>query len=223
MKLLLVEDSERLRYSVSRSLIRLGHAVDCAGAGEDGDRLVRENEYDIVILDLMLPGRGGLEFLEEWRREGIDTPVIVLTALGAVENRVNGLALGADDYLTKPFAVEELVARLEAVGRRTRGMSGSVVKLGDLEIDLAARRVLVSGKPITLTAREFSLLECLARHPGRIFSREEIEDRLYGESNSPLSNAVDVAVFALRRKLGEGRDSQLIQTRRGLGYVIEIP
>ncbi len=223
MRLLLVEDSKRLRDSLARALTRLGHAVDEAPDGEEGDFLVRENRYEAIVLDLMLPGRSGLEWLERWRARGVATPVVILTALGAVGDRVRGFALGADDYLTKPFAIEELVARLEAVARRARGQADSRVAIGDLEIDFAGRTVRRCGVTISLTAREFSLLECLARHPGRVFSREQIEAHLYNETDSPVSNAVDAAVYALRKKLTPEGARPIIHTRRGLGYVIEAP
>lgn len=218
MRLLLVEDSARLRQSVSNSLAKLGHGVDTAADGEEADLLVKANDYEAVILDLMLPGRSGLDWLATWRSGGIDAPVIILTALGAVEDRVRGFALGADDYLGKPFAFEELVARLEAVTRRARGKARSVVTIGDLEIDFATRMVRRSGVEIVLTAREYSLLECLARRPGQILSREQIEARLYSESESPVSNAVDVAIHALRKKICPEGSPALIHTRRGLGY-----
>jgi len=201
----------------------MGHGVDEAPDGEEGDLLVRVNGYDAIVLDLMLPGRGGLEWLREWRERGVVAPVIILTALGAVEDRVKGFALGADDYLTKPFAIEELLARLEAIARRARGRADSRLVLGEVEIDFAGRTVRRSGEEVVLTAREFSLLECLARRPGRVFSREQIEACLYGDTDSPLSNAVDAAVYSLRRKLTPDGSPPLIHTRRGLGYVIEAP
>ncbi len=221
MRLLLIEDSPRLRTTLAKALTRLGHAVDAAPDGEEGDTLIRIHSYDVVILDLMLPKRSGLDLLGGWRRHGRDTPIIVLTALDGVDDRVRGLALGADDYLTKPFAIAELNARVEAIARRRHGQADSRVVVRDLEIDLAARRVLRSGTPIALTAREFSLLECLARKPGQVLSREQIEAHLYSESDSPLSNAVDSAVYSLRRKLTPEGDLPIIQTRRGLGYVLE--
>lgn len=221
MRLLLVEDSDRLRKNLARALARLGHAVDEAADGEEGAAAVRVNEYDVIVLDLMLPGRNGLELLEEWRQRNETVPVLILTALDAIEDRVRGLAMGADDYLVKPFAIEELVARLEALVRRSQGLSDSRIRVGEFEIDLAARSVKRSGTEIVLTAREFSVLECLARHPGRVMSREEIEARLYGESESPVSNAVDVAIYALRRKLSPGDSPPVIHTRRGLGYVMQ--
>lgn len=223
MRLLLVEDSKRLRGSLVKALTRLGHAVDEAADGEEADIFVRDNRYEAIVLDLMLPGRSGLEWLERWRSRGVTAPVLILTALGAIEDRVRGFALGADDYLTKPFAIEELAARLEAIARRTRGQARSTVVIGDLEIDFAARTVSRGRNAISLTAREFSLLECLARHPGRVYSREQIEAHLYSETDSPVSNAVDAAIYSLRKKLSPDGAAPVIHTRRGLGYVIEAP
>lgn len=221
MRLLLVEDSHRLRSTLVRALARLGYAVDEASDGDEASASVSVNSYDAIILDLMLPGKSGLELLEEWRRRENLTPVVILTALAAVADRVRGLALGADDYLVKPFAIEELAARLEAVIRRHRGQADSRVRVGDLEVDLAGRTARRGGVVIPLTARDFSLLECLVRHPGRVISREQIEERLYGDADSPLSNAVDAAVYSLRRKLSPGGAPPLIHTRRGLGYVLQ--
>lgn len=221
MRLLLVEDSHRLRSTLVRALARLGYAVDEARDGDEAAARVSVNSYDAIILDLMLPGRSGLELVEEWRRKGDLTPVLMLTALAAVADRVRGLAVGADDYLVKPFAIEELAARLEAVIRRHRGQADSRIRVGDLEVDLAARTVQRGGVRLSLTAREFSLLECLVRHPGRVFSRDQIEARIYGDADSPLSNAVDAAVYSLRRKLSPGGAPPLIHTRRGLGYVLQ--
>jgi DNA-binding response OmpR family regulator len=221
MRVLLVEDSERLRTTLAKALTRLGHGVDEAEDGETARAYARTTGYDAVVLDLMLPGVSGLEVLEGWRRAGNDTPVIILTAVNAVEDRVRGLALGADDYLAKPFALEELLARLEAVVRRRHGQAASEVAVGPLRIDLARRAVTREGQALELTAREYCLLECLARRPGQVLSREQIEGHLYGEGSSPLSNAVDAAVYSLRRKLSPPGTPPLLHTRRGLGYVLE--
>ena len=221
MRLLLVEDSNRLRSTLVRALARLGHAVDEAADGNEADLVASLNHYDMIILDLMLPGRSGLELLESWRRKGDNTPVIILTAMNAIEDRVRGLALGTDDYLVKPFALAELAARIEAIVRRHRGKSDSRVRVGEIEIDFAARTVWRKGEEVVLTAREFSLLECLARRLGQILSREQIEAHLYNEAESPLSNAVDAAIYSLRRKLSPDGAPLLIQTRRGLGYVMQ--
>lgn len=218
---MLVEDSARLRTTLAKALSRLGRAVDVAEDGVEADGLVRFHSYDVIVLDIMLPGKGGLTLLEEWRRRKVDTPIILLTALDEVSDRVRGLSLGADDYLTKPFAIEELDARIEALMRRRHGKAESRTKIGNLEIDFTAKVVWVDGSQAQLTAREFSLLECLARRPGRVLSREQIEAHIYSERESPLSNAVDAAVYSLRQKITPKGEASLLRTRRGLGYVLE--
>ncbi len=221
MKLLVIEDAPRLRATLGQALARMGHAVDLAEDGTEGDLMGRATKYDAVVLDRMMPGKDGLEVLRGWRRDGIDTPVLLLTALDGVEEKVRGLGDGADDYLTKPFALAELVARLEALARRRYSQPDPRITVGPLEIDTAAKTVSRAGRAILLTAREFSLLECLARRPGQVLSREQIESRLYAELDGPLSNAVDAAVYSLRRKLCPPGTPPLIHTRRGLGYVLE--
>lgn len=221
MKILLIEDAPRLRQSLTRALSRLGHAIDEAEDGVVGNEMGRRGDYDVVVLDRMLPGMEGLDVLAGWRRDGIDTPVLVLTALNGVDEKVHGLGVGADDYLTKPFSIVELVARLEALTRRRYSQPNPILKLGPIEIDTAAKTVMRSGESILLTAREFTLLHCLAQHPGQVMSREQIERQLYAELEGPLSNAVDSAICTLRRKLSPNGEPSLIQTRRGLGYVLE--
>lgn len=221
MRLLLVEDAQRLSATMCQALTRMGHAVDAAANGEDGELMARQNEYDAIILDRMLPGKDGLEVLRALRREAIDTPVLLLTALDGIEEKVRGLTDGADDYMTKPFALAELAARLEALSRRRYGQADSRRTIGPLEIDISRKSVSREGDEIILTAREFSLLEILARRPGQVLSREQIEERIYSESDGPQSNAVDVAVYSLRRKLCPPGTPPLIHTRRGLGYVLE--
>lgn len=221
MKILIVEDAPRLRETLGKALSKMGHAVDLAADGEEGDIMGRVGRYDAIVLDRMMPGKNGIDVLREWRRDGIQTPVILLTALDGIEEKVKGLGCGADDYLTKPFALEELVARLEALSRRHHEQPAPRLVIGPLEIDTSAKSVLRDGVSILLTAREFSLLECLARRPGRVLSREQIENQLYSENDSPLSNAVDAAIYSLRRKLSPPGTPALIHTRRGLGYVIE--
>lgn len=223
MRLLLVEDARRLSATMTQALTRLGHAVDPTENGEDGEWMARQNDYDAIILDRMLPGKDGLEVLRDLRRDGISTPVLLLTALDGVEEKVRGLAEGADDYLTKPFALAELVARLEALVRRRYGQVESCRRVGPLEIDISRKSVIVEGREVVLTAREFALLEILSRRPGQVLSREQIEEHLYSETDGPQSNAVDAAIYVLRRKLCPAGASPLIQTRRGLGYVLEIP
>jgi len=222
MRLLIVEDAPRLRATLGQALTRMGHAVDLAVDGEEGDIMGRATRYDAVVLDRMMPGKDGLEVLRGWRRDGIDTPVLLLTALDGVEEKVRGLSDGADDYMTKPFALAELIARLEALARRRYAQPDPKLKIGPLEIDTAAKTVRRGqGEDIPLTAREFSLLECLARRPGQVLSREQIEARLYAELDGPLSNAVDSAICSLRRKVCPPGTPPLIHTRRGLGYVLE--
>jgi DNA-binding response OmpR family regulator len=221
MKLLIVEDAPRLRATLTQALTRMGHAVDFAEDGEEGDLMGRATNYDAVVLDRMMPGKDGLEVLRGWRRDGIDTPVLLLTALDGVEEKVRGLGDGADDYMTKPFALAELVARLEALARRRYAQPDPKLTVGPLEIDTAAKSVRREGEDIVLTAREFALLECLARRPGQVMSREQIETRLYAELEGPLSNAVDSAICSLRRKVCPPGTPPLIHTRRGLGYVLE--
>jgi DNA-binding response OmpR family regulator len=220
VRLLVIEDSARLRASLVRAFKRLGHGVDAAPDAEEGASLAGVHDYDVIVLDVMLPGRDGLSLLKRWRESGKATPVILLTARTAIEDRVRGLALGADDYLVKPFAFEELAARIEALGRRRLGQTKSEIRIGPLEIDLAGRSVRREGVPIALTSREFALLECLARRPGQVLSRAQIEAKIYDEAGSPLSNAVDAAVYALRRKLCPPNTPPLLHTRRGLGYML---
>jgi two-component system copper resistance phosphate regulon response regulator CusR len=223
MRLLIVEDSTRLRGMLGEALSRMGHGVDLAGDGVEGETMARMTSYDVIVLDRMLPHKDGLEVLSDLRRDGIVTPVLVLTAIDGVDEKVLGLGLGADDYLTKPFALAELVARLEALTRRHHSQADSLLRIGPVEIDLAARSVRRDGETVCLTAREFSLLEVLARRPGRVLSRAQIEERIYAECGSPLSNAVDAAIYSLRRKLSPEGAPALIHTRRGLGYVLELP
>lgn len=223
MKLLIIEDAPRLRTMLTQSLTRLGHAVDVAEDGIEGEMMARSNFYEAIVLDRMLPGKEGLDVLRDLRRDHIKTPILLLTALDAIEEKVRGFGTGADDYLTKPFALAELIARLEALVRRQHGKADSLLHIGPLTLDTAAKSVTLQQRPITLTAREFSLLECLARRQGQVLSRAQIEAHLYAESDSPLSNAVDAAVYSLRRKLALPDGQVLLQTRRGLGYVLEAP
>jgi DNA-binding response OmpR family regulator len=222
MRLLVVEDAARLRETLGRALSRMGHAVDLASDGFEGETMARLHAYDAIVLDRMLPEKDGLDVLHDLRRAGITTPVLLLTALDGVEEKVRGLGSGADDYLTKPFALAELAARLEALGRRRYQQPDPKLRIGPLEIDTAAKTASRDGEPVSLTAREFSLLEILARRPGHVLSRGQIEERLYAEADGPLSNAVDSAICSLRRKLCPPGTPPLIHTRRGLGYVLEI-
>lgn len=221
MRLLIVEDAARLRGMIGMALTRFGHTVDLAEDGDEGALLMSDHAYDVIVLDVMLPGTDGFTLLQRLRARGDTTPVLMLTAREAIEDRVRGLATGADDYMVKPFALAELSARLDALHRRRHGVSQSRLKLGPLELDLGARRVWRDGREITLTAREYSLLEFFALRPRRILTREQIEAHLYADGGAPVSNAVDSAVCLLRRKLAGSDGAPVIHTRRGLGYALE--
>ena len=222
MRILFVEDSPRLQKSVTTALKASGYAVDATGDGEDGLWLGKTHDYDVMILDIMLPGMSGLEILEQLRKEGNETPVLFLTAKDTVEDRVHGLRQGADDYLVKPFALEELLARVETLTRRTYQKRTSDVIVADLELDSAAKTVQRAGKSIPLAAREFALLEYLMLRKGQVVSRTEIEEHIYDDMVSPMSNVVDSAICSLRKCIAVDSDSvPLIHTRRGQGYVLE--
>jgi len=217
MRVLVVEDERDLRRGLARALAEAHFAVDESPDGEDGLFRALEIEYDAIVLDLMIPRRGGIEVLDEIRRAGRTTPVLLLTARDGIDDRVRGLNHGADDYLTKPFAVEELVARLRALIRRAARQPAPTVAIGDLEVDLSARRVHRRGEEVELTGREYSILELLVRQRGAIVPRTALFEHLYNEDHESMSNAIDVHIASLRRKLG----SALIETRRGLGYLID--
>ena len=223
MHVLLVEDSRRLQESLRAGLQRCGYAVDIAGDGEAGLRYARHNTYDVIVLDLMLPKIDGLTVLRRLREEADETHVLILTAKGTVDDRVHGLRDGADDYLVKPFSFDELLARIEALIRRSYHAKNPVITIGPLAIDTTARTVTRGGDRINLSKREYALLEYLAYRKGQIVGRKQIEDHLYGERNFPMSNAVDRVVCTLRKKIESPGDSGLLTTRRGLGFVLEEP
>lgn len=224
MRILIVEDSVRLARSLKLGLRKAGHAVDVTHDGESGYSYARLNPYDAIVLDLMLPKMDGIEVLRKLRQEAKkDTLVLVLTARDQVDDRVRGLREGADDYLVKPFAFEELLARIDALGRRANGSTNPVIEVGDLAIDTRARRVTQGSKVVDLTRREYALLTYLATRRGETVSRIEIEDHLYDEDTFPMSNAVPAAICTLRSRLAAAGATDLIHTRRGLGYVLETP
>ena len=222
MRLLLVEDSVRLRDTVALALRKSGYAVDATGDGVTGASMALDYNYDVAVLDIMVPGKDGYTILEEIRAAEKTTPVLFLTAKDTIEDRVTGLRKGADDYLVKPFALEELLARVEALCRRNYQAPDTVVRVADLELDQAAKTVMRAGVEVGLTRREFMLLEHLALKAGTVISRTQLEQHIYDEMASPMSNVVDSAIYSLRKKLAvrDGLPS-LIQTRRGLGYVLE--
>jgi len=222
MRVLFVEDSPRLQKSVTTALKASGYAVDTVGNGEDGLWQAQTHDYDVLILDIMLPGMDGLRILEQLRKEGNETPVLFLTARDTVEDRVHGLRKGADDYLVKPFALEELLARVETLTRRAYQKRTPVVRVADLELDSAAKTVKRAGQPIQLAAREFALLEYLMLRAGQVVSRTEIEEHIYDDLVSPMSNVVDSAICSLRKSIAVGENpAPLIHTRRGQGYIME--
>lgn len=220
MRVLIVEDQDRLRNWLRKGLREADFVVDATGDGKEALWYALGNPYDAIILDLMLPGLDGLSILRKLREAGRTDPVLILTAKDTVPDRVQGLDLGADDYLTKPFAFEELLARVRALVRRSYGQGSALIQIGDLRIDTAQRRVWRNQEQIELRAMEYKLLEYLARRAGETVSRTEIWDHLYDFVSQATSNVVDVYIAALRRKLDRPGEQSLIQTRRGLGYVL---
>lgn len=216
MRLLIVEDEPRLLRSLTKALREEGYAVDTAATGEDGLFKARTYEYDCIVLDVMLPLLDGWELLERLRLEK-KTPVLMLTARDAGPDRVRGLDLGADDYLVKPFDLPELQARLRALIRRTTGQAQPCIQVREVVIDTRSRTATRAGQPVTLTAREYSIVEYLALHRGQVVSRTELYNHLMDENDDTLSNLMDVHIVAIRKKLGQS----LITTRRGLGYSID--
>jgi DNA-binding response OmpR family regulator len=223
VRLLLIEDSDRLREGLVLGLGKMGFAVDAVGDGVKGLSYARNNPYDVVILDLMLPGLDGITLLRTLREEGCDTHVLILTARDRVEDRVIGLQAGADDYLVKPFAFDELVERIRALVRRRYGKKQPELELGGVALDRASGSLQRADQEVALTPREFQLLEFLGLRAGEVVSRIEIEDAIYDEHTLPSGNAVDSAICRLRAKLETFEDGPRIETRRGLGYVLVSP
>lgn len=217
MKVLLVEDDAKLAALTLKGLRARGIVVDHADHGDEGFTLATTRGYDALVLDIMVPGRDGLSILKQIRAKGMNTPVVLVTARSALDERLDGLNLGADDYLTKPFFVEELIARLHAVVRRTTGQPASILKNGELTVNLLTREVRCRDQSIDLTAREFALLTYLLRSPGQTFTRAQICEHVWNYHFDPGTNLIDVYVQHLRKKLGEGGPA-LIETVRGVGY-----
>ena len=219
-RILVVEDESKVARALREGLERQGHQVVIAPTGEEGFFLVNAEEFDLVILDLMLPGRDGLQVLSTLRKRGLETPVLILTARDAIEDRVQGLDKGADDYLVKPFAFPELLARVRALLRRTE--QAPQLRLADLEMDVIARNAKRHGQHLELTAREFELLEYLLRHKNQVVSREMLARNVWKEPAraTPLDNVMDVHITRLRRKVDEPFDRKLIHTVRGVGFVL---
>jgi heavy metal response regulator len=223
MRVLLVEDDPRIARFVSQGLREQTYAVDITSDGEDALYKAAVNDYDAVILDVMIPGRDGFEVCRELRASGSNVPVIMLTARDAIEDRITGLDTGADDYLTKPFEVVELLARLRALLRRGHVVRPASIIIADLVIDTRAHSVTRGGRLIELTAKEYALLEYLAREQGRVLGRAEIAEHVWDENFDPLSNLIDVNINRLRRKIDDRFPLPLIQTRRGEGYMLAAP
>lgn len=220
VRVLIVEDEPRIIEFIKQGLEEEGYIVDSAPDGETGLSYAISSDYDVIILDVMLPKLDGFEVCRELRGRGLATPIIMLTARDAVSDRVEGLNIGADDYLTKPFAFEELLARVRAVARRNKVDLANVIKIADLEINLDKRAVSRAGREIELTAREFSLLEYLAVNRNKALSRTKIMENVWGFDYDTETNVLDVYVRYLRQKLDDGFEPKLIKTVRGLGYMV---
>ena len=220
MRVLVIEDYRPLRESLVRGLTDAGYAVDATGDGAEGLWYAENHPFDVVVLDVMLPKLDGHAILKKLRAAKNLTHVLMLTAKDTVADRVTGLDLGADDYLVKPFAFDELLARLRAMVRRRYDRLDPVIRIADLEVDTRARRVQRAGQSIVLSAREYALLEYLAHRAGHIVSRTELWDHAYDEAAEPNSNVLDVHISHLRKKIDDGHARKLIHTRRGQGYVL---
>lgn len=218
MRILVVEDEPGIANFVRQGLTEAGYAVDLAWNGHEGLDYALAADYDVLVLDIMLPKMDGLELLRELRRLGDKTPALMLTARDTVDNRVEGLDAGADDYLVKPFAFPELLARVRALLRRPPLQVGTILRVGDLEMDTAKREVRRSDHPIELSPREYAVLEYLMRHPNQVLTRTQISEHVWNFDFFNESNVVDVYVGYLRRKIDQGENSPLIHTVRGVGY-----
>jgi two-component system, OmpR family, copper resistance phosphate regulon response regulator CusR len=220
VRILLVEDESRVAGFIAKGLREQAYAVDVAADGEQASYQASVNEYDFVILDVMLPLRNGYQVCRDLRATGFRKPILMLTARDAVDDRVAGLDSGADDYLTKPFDFKELLARLRALARRSDGLRPQVLRVADLTLNTATHVATRSGRPVSLTAKEYALLEFLVINEGRVVGREQIAQHVWDESFDPLSNVIDVYIKRLRAKLDTALASRLIHTRRGEGYVL---
>jgi DNA-binding response OmpR family regulator len=220
MRILVVEDERKIATFVQRGLKECGFVVDVVYRGDEALDIILDHHFDVVVLDIMLPGRDGLSILRILRERAICVPVLILTARGEISEKVEGLNLGADDYLAKPFSIDELVARVRALIRRNSGETLLRYRVNDLTLDLATRAVRRGSRRIELTAREFSVLECLMRSPGRVFTRTQLCQHVWEYHFDPESNLVDVYIQRLRRKVDDGEQIKLIQTVRGAGYRI---
>jgi len=218
MRVLLIEDDRKAAKLLAKGLQEEGFVVDVAPTGEDGEEHAAVNEYDVIVLDWLLPGKDGIAVCHSLRARDLSTPILMLTARDGLADRVKGLSIGADDYLTKPFAFAELLARIRALLRRSRNARPAVLRVGDLALDPANRRVTRAGAPVTLTSKEFAILEVLMRSAGEIVSRTSLVERVWDEASEVLDNLVDVHLSHLRKKIDLGDRPPLIHTIRGFGY-----
>lgn len=223
MNVLYVEDEPKIADFVRLGLKEQGFIVDYCDNGDDGNCRALENEYDVIVLDIMVPGKDGLAILRNIRQQGRNVPVILLTARNELDDRLQGLNLGADDYIAKPFFVEELVARIHAVVRRTHGDRQNVLSVGSIKLDRIARMVTCNQQQIELTAREFNLLEYLMRSPGRVFTRTQILEHVWGYDFNPNTNVVDVCIQRIRKKIDPLVNSNWLESVRGVGYRFRQP
>lgn len=223
MKVLIIEDERKIASLVRKGLEAVGFVVEVSHHGDEGYRLARSRPYDAAIIDIMLPGRDGLSILRNLREQRVGLPVLLLTARSELNERLEGLNLGADDYLTKPFFIEELIARVHAVTRRASGTGQSVLSVADLTLNLITRKVERNKTGIELTAREFALLQHLMRSPGRVFTRVQICEQVWNYDFYPDTNLVDVYIRRLRKKVDGAASRKLIETVRGVGYLIKPP
>jgi len=223
MRILVVEDDAVAAEYVRKGLMEEGHVVDLAGDGELGLEMAKAADYDALVLDRMLPKRDGLSLLKELRKDGDTTPVLILSALGEVDQKVEGLRAGGDDYLAKPYSFAELLARVEAIGRRSDPTAAvTKLKAGELEMDLLARTVKRAGQNILLQPREFRLLECLMRHAGKVVTRTMLLEKVWDYHFDPQTNVIDVHISRLRAKIDKEFDAPLLHTVRGAGYRLQV-
>jgi DNA-binding response OmpR family regulator len=223
MRILLVEDDSRVASFIRRGLREEHYTVDVARDGEQALFLAQTGEYDVIVLDLLLPKRSGLDVLRTLRAEGVSTPVLILTAKDERQDKVTGLDAGADDYLTKPFGFDELLARVRALLRRRGDMVPTALRADDLEVDTLRHRVTRGGRERVLTNREYALLEFLLRHPNQVVTRTMLAEHVWEHDFDPLSNVIDVHIARLRSKIDDGVTPQLLRTVRGSGYMLQVP
>ena len=223
MRLLVIEDEQKVASFIKQGLEEEGYAVDHAADGASGLQMALEGLHDVIVLDVMLPKLDGLSVLQQLRQETITTPVLLLTVRATIEDKVLGLDAGADDYLTKPFAFEEFVARVRALLRRRAETAPPILQVADLALDPARRVVLRGEKKIELTPREFTLLDYFMRNPGRVLTRTMIANRVWDYTFDSTTNVIDVYVNYLRKKIDTGHDTKLLHTVRGVGYVMKVP